>query len=129
MEKHCNGKVITTAITELSRCEVFVYGTDMNGRRVGRAEQLAQAKFGAQPGQAGPQFGPQGQCYAIPVDVNNLQKMQPYVDEFIDYVKEHPDNRFLITRLGCGNGLIDYRDNRIAPLFGELYPLPNGCIF
>lgn len=128
MEKHCNGKVITTAITELSRCEVFVYGTDMNGRRVGRAEQLAQAKFGAQPGQAGPQFGPQGQCYAIPVDVNNLQKMQPYVDEFIDYVKEHPDNRFLITRLGCGNGLIDYRDNRIAPMFDELYPLPNVIV-
>lgn len=128
MEKHCNGKVITTAITELSRCEVFVYGTDMNGSRVGRAEQLAQAKFGAQPGQSGPQFGPQGQCYAIPVDVNNLQKMQPYVDEFIDYVKEHPDNRFLITRLGCGNGLIDYRDNRIAPLFDELYPLPNVIV-
>lgn len=128
MEKHCNGKVITTAITELSRCEVFVYGTDMNGCRVGRAEQLAQAKFGAQPGQSGPQFGPQGQCYAIPVDVNNLQKMQPYVDEFIDYVKEHPDNRFLITRLGCGNGLIDYRDNRIAPLFDELYPLPNVIV-
>lgn len=128
MEKHCNGKVITTAITELSRCEVFVYGTDMNGSRVGRAEQLAQAKFGAQPGQSGPQFGPQGQCYAIPVDVSNLQKMQPYVDEFIDYVKEHPDNRFLITRLGCGNGLIDYRDNRIAPLFDELYPLPNVIV-
>ena len=128
MERHCNGKVITSAITELSQCEVFVFGTDMNGNRVGRAEQLAQAKFGAVSGQIGPQYGPQGQCYAIPVDINNLQKMQPYVDEFIDYVKEHPDNRFLITRLGCGNGLIDYRDNKIAPLFGELYPLPNVIV-
>ena len=128
MERHCNGKVITAAITELSSCEVFVYGTDMRGTRVGRAERLACEKFGATIGQNGPHFGPQGQCYAIPVDINNLQSMQPYVDEFIDYVKDHPDNRFLITRLGCGNGLIDFRDNKIAPLFGELYPLPNVIV-
>lgn len=122
MEVHFRGKFITKTIQELSRCEVFVYGTDMRGDRVGRAEQLACERFGAVQGQ---KSGPQGQCYAIPIDIEKPKAMIPYVVEFIDYVKEHPNNRFLITRMGCGNGKIDDRDKLLAPLFDEIFPLPN----
>ena len=122
MEVHFRGKIMIGAITELSRCEIFVYGTDMNGNRVGRAEKLACNKFGATQGQ---KSGPQGQCYAIPVDVQNPKATKPYVDEFVEYVKEHPNNRFLITRIGCGNGNPDHRDDLFAPMFDELFSLPN----
>jgi len=122
MEVHFRGKIIMGTIKELSRCEIFVYGTDMYGNRVGRAEKLACDKFGAEQGQ---KSGPQGQCYAIPVDPHNPQATIPYVDEFIEYVKDRPYNRFLITRIGCGNGNPDYRDNMFAPMFDELFPLPN----
>lgn len=122
MEVHFTGKKITKTIEELSRCEVFVYGTDMKGNRVGRAERLACEKFGAMPGQ---KSGPQGQCYAIPIDTENPKAMIPYVADFIDYVMEHPDNRFLITRMGCGTGKIDSRDKLLAPLFREIFRLPN----
>ena len=122
MEVHFRGKIITGTITELSRCEIFVYGTDMNGNRVGRAEKLACNKFWATQGQ---KSGPQGQCYAIPVDAQNPKATKPYVDEFIKYVKDRPNNRFLITRIGCGNRNPDHRDNLFAAMFDELFHLPN----
>lgn len=40
MEVHFTGKKITKTIEELSRCEVFVYGTDMKGNRVGASRAI-----------------------------------------------------------------------------------------
>ena len=122
MEVHYRGKFITGRITELSRNEIFVYGTDMHGNRVGRAEKLACEKFWAVKKI---KSGLNGHCYAIPVNTSKPQEMKPYIDEFIEFVKNSPNNRFLITRIGCGNGNPDYRDQTIAPMFDELFPLPN----
>lgn len=122
MEVHYRGKFITGRITELSRNEIFVYGTDMHGNRVGRAEKLACEKFGAVQKL---KSGLDGRCFAIPVNTSKPQEMKPYIDEFIKFVKNSPNNRFLITRIGCGNGNPDYRDQTIAPMFDELFPLPN----
>ena len=121
MEVHYRGKIITGRITELSRNEIFVYGTDMHGNRVGRAEKLACEKFWAVKKI---KSGLNGRCYAIPVNTSKPQEMKPYIDEFIEFVKNSPNNRFLITRIGCGNGNPDSRDETIAPMFDELFPLP-----
>ena len=49
--------------------------------------------------------------------------IKPYVDEFVEYVKAHPELRFLVTRVGCG--IAGFRDEDIAPLFAECVELEN----
>ncbi len=48
--------------------------------------------------------GPQGQSYAIPTVGCSYSETHRYVQEFIQYAKQHPDLRFLVTPIGCGNG-------------------------
>ena len=50
-------------ITELSQCEVFVFGSNLEGQHMGGAARYAYDHFGAEWGNG---VGPQGQCYAIP---------------------------------------------------------------
>lgn len=121
MEKHYSGRLIHGKITELSLCEVFVFGSNLEGHHRGGAANFAMKHFGAQWG-AG--VGPQGQCYAIPTMFDSVKEMKPYVDDFVAYVKEHPMNRFLITRVGCG--IAGFKPKDVAPLFEELYEVPNA---
>lgn len=44
-----------------------------------------------------------------------VKEIKPFVDEFILYAKEHPEQTFLVTRIGCG--IAGFRDEEIAPLF------------
>lgn len=46
--------------------QVFVFGSNLIGYHSGGASLIAMQRFGAVWGQA---EGPQGQCYAIPVDI------------------------------------------------------------
>ncbi len=114
-------KLSNKKITELTRCEIFVFGSNIEGRHRGGAAGFACQHFGAVYGQG---VGPQGQCYAIPTKFHSVKEIKPYVDEFVEYVKAHPMNRFLITRLGCG--IAGFTDKQIAPLFYELYNVNNA---
>ena len=71
--------------------------------------------FGAIWGQG---EGLQGQSYAIPT-MEQLSDLAQAVNRFAEYAEDHPELRFLVTRIGCGNA--GYRANQIAPLF-------KGCI-
>ena len=62
----------------------------------------------------------------IPTMHGGVEDIKPYVDDFVEYVKMHPDNRFLVTRIGCG--IAGFRDKEIAPLFKELKDTPNVCL-
>lgn len=108
-------------IRELTRCEVFVFGSNIEGKHRGGAAGYACRHFGAVYGQGS---GPQGQCYAIPTMFGSVKEMVPYVQEFVEYVKEHPMNRFLITRLGCG--IAGFTDKQVAPLFYDLRDVKNA---
>ena len=44
-----------------------------------------------------------------------VETIRPYVDEFIQFAKEHTEYKFLVTRIGCG--IAGFRDEEIAPLF------------
>lgn len=110
-------------ITELSRCEVFVFGSNLLGYHGGGAARTAMDKFGAEWGVG---VGPTGQCYAIPTMQGGVESIEPYVDEFLEYAKNHPDNRFLVTRIGCG--IAGFNDIEIAPLFMKAVTLPNVAL-
>ena len=114
-------KVITpNYITHLSSCEVFVFGSNLAGHHHGGAARMAHEQFGAEWGVG---VGPTGQCYAIPTMQGGIDTIRPYVDEFIEYAKEHPMNRFLVTRIGCG--IAGFKDEQIAPLFVDAIFVPN----
>ena len=107
-------------ITELSQCEIFVFGSNLEGQHMGGAARYAYDHFGAEWGNG---VGPQGQCYAIPTMHGPLSEIKPYVDDFIEYARQHPMNRFLLTRIGCG--IAGFKDKDMAPLFKEALKLPN----
>ena len=86
----------------------------------GGAALTAYKKFGAVWGQG---TGLQGQSYGIPTMQGGVETIKPYVDEFIDFARKHPDLRFLVTPIGCG--IAGFTPSQIAPLFTEAKNIPN----
>lgn len=115
--------VTPNRITELSSSEVFVFGSNLQGYHGGGAARTAMDKFGAEWGVG---VGPTGRCYAIPTMQGGVETIKPYVDEFLEYAQEHPDTRFLVTRIGCG--IAGFDDMDIAPLFAKAVNLPNVAL-
>lgn len=107
-------------ITELKENEIFVFGSNLQGMHGGGAARIAYEKFGAIWGQG---VGLQGQSYGIPTMHGGVDVIKPYVDEFIEFAKSHPEMTFLVTRIGCG--IAGFRDEEIAPLFKECIQLEN----
>lgn len=107
-------------ITELKENEIFVFGSNLQGLHGGGAARLAYEKFGAIWGQG---VGLQGQSYGIPTMHGGVDAIKPYVDEFIEFAKSHPELTFLVTRIGCG--IAGFRDEEIAPLFKECIEIDN----
>ena len=52
-----------------------------------------------------------------------LEVVAPHIEEFIKYAKQHPELRFLVTKVGCG--VAKFHPNQIAPLFASAAELPN----
>lgn len=107
-------------ITELKENEIFVFGSNLEGMHGGGAARLAYNKFGAIWGQG---VGLQGQSYGIPTMHGGIDAIKPYVDEFIEFAKSHPELTFLVTRIGCG--IAGFSDEEIAPLFKECIEIDN----
>ena len=107
-------------IKELAENEIFVFGSNLRGMHGGGAARAAMDKFGAEWGVG---VGRTGQTYAIPTMHGGVDVIKPYVDEFVEYAKAHPELRFLVTRVGCG--IAGFRDEDIAPLFAECVELEN----
>ena len=107
-------------ITELKENEIFVFGSNLQGMHGGGAAFIAYEKFGAIWGQG---VGLQGQSYGIPTMHGGVDAIKPYVDEFIEFAKSHPEMIFLVTRIGCG--IAGFRDEEIAPLFQDCIEMEN----
>ena len=67
--------------------------------------------------------GLQGQSYAIPTMQGGVETIAPYVDEFIDFARQHPQLKFLVTRIGCG--IAGFKDEEISPLFRNALGINN----
>lgn len=113
-------KITPDIVSKLSTCEIFVFGSNLEGQHLGGAARTAYEKFGAEWGIGD---GPTGKCYAIPTMHGGIDDIKPHVDRFIQYAKDHPMNRFLVTRIGCG--IAGFTDKEIAPLFVEASRIPN----
>ena len=107
-------------ITALEENEIFVFGSNLAGAHGGGAAAAAVRYFGAIWGQG---VGMQGQSYAIPTMHGGVEAIRPYVDEFIEYAKQHPELTFLVTRIGCG--IAGFKDEQMAPLFKDCLTLEN----
>lgn len=118
-------RVTPDEITKLGETEIFVFGSNQNGRH-GKGAAKAALGWGAKWGQA---EGLQGRTYGIPTkDASvrrtlSLDEIRPYVDRFIEFAKESPDLVFLVTEIGCG--LAGYKPKDIAPLFERAVDVEN----
>ncbi len=100
--------------------QIFVFGSNLMGHHGGGAARAAMDKFGAVWGVG---VGIQGQSYAIPTMQGPVETIRPYVDQFIDYAKAHPEQHFLVTAIGCG--IAGFRPSEIAPLFAKALDMEN----
>ncbi|MBE6226920.1 MAG: hypothetical protein E7121_07525 [Bacteroidales bacterium] len=107
-------------ITELKENEIFVFGSNLAGAHGGGAARVAYNKFGAVWGQG---VGLQGQSYGIPTMHGGVDKIKPYVDEFVQFASAHPEYIFLVTKVGCG--IAGFAIDEIAPLFSDAIKLEN----
>lgn len=107
-------------ITSLQPNEIFVFGSNLRGMHGGGAAYVAYRNFGAIMGQG---VGLQGQSYAIPTMQGGVDTIRPYVDEFIEFAKQHQNLTFLVTRIGCG--IAGFTDEEISPLFEKAHEVGN----
>lgn len=100
-------------IKHLEENEIFVFGSNLEGKHGGGAAKLAM-DWGAVWGKG---VGLYGQTYAIPTMQGGVETIKPYTDEFINFAKKHLELKFLVTEIGCG--IAGFTVSEIAPLFKD----------
>lgn len=98
-------------IHDLAPNEVFVFGSNLGGMHGGGAARIAYRCFGAKMGVG---VGLQGQSYAIPTMQGGPETIRPYVDEFIDFARQHPETTFLVTPIRLRHSRLHPRRHRPA---------------
>lgn len=104
------------AIRELHDGEVFVFGSNAEGRHAGGAARFAFDAFGAEWGVG---EGPTGRCYAIPTMGTDLE-LSIAVQQFLYFAATHSELTFLVTPIGTGIAGRDPAD--VAQLFANAGP-------
>lgn len=104
-------------ITSLQPDEVFVYGANLAGRH-GKGAAKQALKFGARIGV----IDRCGQTFGIPtknanIITLNLNWIRNNVNIFIIHANKNPNDKFLVTEIGCG--LAGYTPRDIAPFFQD----------
>lgn len=112
-------RITPDPIYNLHEGEIFVFGSNPQGFHSGGAAAVAMARFGAVWGQG---EGLQGQSYAIPTTCP-LEQMADAVHRFEIFAEQHPELRFLVTRVGCG--IAGHKLSDVAQLFRRSIYLEN----
>ena len=107
-------------IRSLKSGEIFVFGSNLDGRHGKGAAKTAQQKFGARHGVA---EGLTGQSYALPTVGKHLSRMPiedigHHIKRFLDFALSRPDLTFLVTEVGCG--LAGHHVDKIGPFFANV---------
>lgn len=112
-------------IDSLNPGEVFVFGSNLDGRHGKGAALTAARKFHARFGVA---EGLTGLCYALPTVGRRMSRMplrdvEEHCRRFVRFAATRPDLTFLVTPVGCG--LAGYKPKDIAPFFSDA---PDNCL-
>ena len=120
-------RITPNIIKRLEDNQVFVFGSNRQGRHGKGAALVARTKFGAIYGQS---KGLQGQSYAIVTkelrkdyDPVTLDEIREGIDNFIIFAKENTHLTFYVVELGCN--LAYFTVEEIAPLFKQAIRLKN----
>lgn len=113
-------RVSSDRIEKLADNEIFVFGSNLAGKHIGGAARQAFQNFGAEWGVGN---GPTGRAYAIPTMHGGIDEIAPYINQFIQYATKHSEQKFLVTKIGCG--VAGFRPKDIAPLFASAAKLIN----
>lgn len=111
-------RVTPSNIVILKENEIFVFGSNNDGKHFGGAARVAAEKFGAIIGQG---FGMQGQSFAIDT-MSGINQIEFHVQLFIETAR-NSDLTFLVTEVGCG--IAGYAPEEIAPLFKDAIAIEN----
>ena len=124
----------TGIITSLSPQDIFVFGSNTQGRHGKRAALTARKLFGAVYGQA---RGRQGQSYAIvtkdltkPCNEPSISKedIRKEIATLYEYARENPELNFFVAYSGTGINLNNYSNEEMAEMFNQK-PIPYNVIF
>lgn len=97
--------------------DIFVFGSNREGIHGKGAAAHARQHWGAEI-RVGE--GRTGRAYALPTKSTpyktlDLEDIRVHVDRFLYHARQHPQDRFLLTRIGCGYA--GHREAHIAGLF------------
>lgn len=97
---------------------VFVYGANLRGQHGAGAARAAYLYHGAVWGR----YERQGASYGIPTKETPrlslpLKHVGVHVGAFIQHAREHPEDTFELTPIGCG--LAGFTPEQIAPMFRD----------
>lgn len=126
-------KTYSGMIQNLAPNQVFVFGSNTQGRHGKGAALTAKNKFGAIYGEA---EGPQGQSYAIITKdltknthpSRTPEQIKEQIHNLYEYARENPDKEFLVAYSGKGANLNAYSNQEMADMFGS-EPIPNNIVF
>jgi hypothetical protein len=104
-------------ITSLGHNDIFVFGSNEAGIHGAGAAWQARHRFGAKLGIG---EGLTGQCYAFPTLDRKLHKrshgdLQESCRLLFECAGQHPEKRFLLTKVGCG--LAGFDESYMRSLF------------
>lgn len=105
-------RVTPDYITSLRQDEIFVFGSNLQGKHCSGAAKIALERFGAIIGVG---LGIQGQSYAIPTMQGGLKSIEAFIQVFILFARNNQTKRFYVTAIGCG--IAGYTAEQIAPFF------------
>lgn len=116
-------KVISNKIEKLENGQVFVFGSNVEGRH-GKGAALHARQFGAIVGQAS---GLQGNTYGIITkDLSKglrsipLSQIKSQIDDLFNLARITKDTQYLLTPIGTSNA--GYSDEEIANLLPAVHP-------
>ena len=129
-------KTYSGKLTSLQPNQIFVFGSNPEGRHGAGAAKYAKDNFGAVYGQG---EGLQGQSYALPtkdlrIKTNNsLRSISPEVitnniKKLYEVARQNPTKEFLVSDYSKSN-LNGYTGQEMADMFNAAAPIPSNIVF
>lgn len=120
-------------IEKLEPNQIFVFGSNIEGRHGAGTAKLCLNKYGAKWGQAS---GLQGQSYGLittelrtyKFPSRSPEEVLAEIKKFYNFAKQNPDKEFLVAYTADGYNLCGYTSKQLANLFSAV-EIPENVVF